>query len=105
MEITPTYLFTFDGRNLSKFDGELLKGVKRLEHNLAVLGQVVMWAELLTKPPDLYVPDYPHLRFGDLPSVEFSMGINDKDWLKRESEAEKTASPRPGSLSRSGAAC
>jgi hypothetical protein len=89
LEVTPTYFYTYDGKNMSQFDGDLLKGVKRLEKNLAVLGQVVMWAELLTKPADLYMNDYPHLRFDPQLTFDFPYGVDDSDWRNRESEASK----------------
>ena len=89
LEITPTYFFTYDGKNMSQFDGELLKGMKKLEKNLAVLGQVVMWAELLTKPADLYIADYPHLRFNSQLTFDFPHGVDDADWRNRENEGAR----------------
>ena len=49
LQITPNYHFTRDGERLSRFAPDLLSGIKRLETNQAVHGQVVMWAHLLTE--------------------------------------------------------
>ena len=49
LQITPTYRFTKDGYRDSRFSAEALSGIKRLENNQAVHGQVVMWAEFLQK--------------------------------------------------------
>lgn len=84
LEVTPTYYFTRDGLHLSRFYEEPLKGIKRLEHNNAVRGQLIMWIELLTRPADLHMPDYPYLAFGQAETCSIPVGLNDADWLERE---------------------
>jgi hypothetical protein len=84
LEITPSYVFTMDGYRASKYEGELLQGIKLLEHNDAVLGQVHLWTDILTRPADLVHQDYPFLRFSELMSFELDHGINDKEWLSGE---------------------
>ena len=49
LQITPTYRFTKDGYRDSRFSADALSGIKRLENNQAVHGQVVMWAEFLQR--------------------------------------------------------
>lgn len=81
LEITPTYYFTWNGYKSDIFGEERLKGIKRLEKNPAVLGQTVMWAEYLKKPPDLFSTEYQFLKFGELLKYEVDFGINDEMWL------------------------
>ncbi len=90
LQITPTYRFTHDGEKLLKFYESKLKGIKALEKNPTVLGQVVMWADLLKEgEPALFTPPpYPYLQFGDLRRFPMPVGIQDSTWLADE-EAER----------------
>lgn len=90
LEISPTYHFTRDGYRTSIFREAQLTGIKRLERNPAVLGQVVMWAEYLQDKPDLFKKPYPFLNFGSLVQFEIQAGLDDKTWLNKE-EAEEVA--------------
>lgn len=93
LEITPTYFFTRDGYTTDKFDKEHLSGIKRLEKNPAVFGQLLMWAEYLITPAqgDLFIPNYPFLQFFDpLETFDIEVGIDDLIWLRNE-DAETTA--------------
>lgn len=87
LEITPTYHFTWDGRHLSRYYENLLKGIKRLERNSAVLGQVVMWAEYLNRE-DLFTFHYPFLSFDSLATFDIDAGVEDDVWLRREETEE-----------------
>jgi hypothetical protein len=69
LEIEPDYLFTSDGRRESRRAAEHLSGIKRLDRNLAVIGQLRMWAHLLTRPPSLLVIEPTLLTFGELPVI------------------------------------
>ena len=91
LEITPTYFFTRDGRIPSRFGESLLQGIKRLERNHAVVGQVITWARFLTQPADMFSIEYPFLKFGELETAEVTSGIDDQDWLSKESEADRRA--------------
>jgi hypothetical protein len=86
LEITPTYYFTTNGYSPSGYADDALKGIKQLERNQAVLGQVVMWASYLNKPPDLFTSKYPFLEFGQLQSVRLDVGIDDTAWLGKEED-------------------
>ena len=86
LEITPTYYFTSDGHSPSEYSDELLKGIKMLERNPQVLGQIVMWARYLSKPADLFTPNYPFLAFGQLESFDADVGIDDRGWLGHEED-------------------
>ena len=85
--MTPTYYFTRDGRKTSYYSGELLSGIKRLENNQAVHGQVVMWAGLLSER-SLFSSGSKFLDFTTLVEFQLDAGVNDESWLKRE-ESEK----------------
>jgi hypothetical protein len=94
LEITPTYYFTWNGYRLDRWYENRLKGIKRLEKHPAVFGQVFMWADHLSRPSDLFTPEYPFLKFDALQRFNIKVGIDDKAWLSHESdeEAESTRS-------------
>ncbi|PZU92094.1 MAG: hypothetical protein DCE90_18855 [Pseudanabaena sp.] len=93
LEINPTYHFTNDGKQKSKFSGGYLSGIKNLEGNASVLGQVVMWADFLrgVKTSQLEIEvqllsEYEFLRFGELMKFEIDVGIDDKLWRPQNIE-------------------
>ncbi|MHB1861789.1 MAG: DUF4365 domain-containing protein [Gemmatimonadaceae bacterium] len=92
VEIEPTYHFTSDGHHQHPRYEAYLKGIKRLEKNATVLGQVVMWAALLRGREEdqasLFTPSpYAYLRFGNLSTFKLGVGIDDKSWLPNEEAA------------------
>jgi hypothetical protein len=89
LQITPTYHFTRDGERLSRYAPDLLSGIKRLENNQAVHGQVVMWAYLLTAR-SLFDSGPQFLDFAALQQFDLGVGLDDDTWLKRE-DAEMQA--------------
>jgi hypothetical protein len=90
LQITPSYHFTRDGERLSRYAADLLSGIKRLETNQAVHGQVVMWAHLLTER-SLFDTGAQFLDFSSLQDFELDVGLNDEAWLKHEDDPEKQA--------------
>ena len=84
LEITPTYYFTWDGKQIDEFYENKLKKMKILERNLAVIGQVFMWAHYLNRK-NLLTPDN-FLVFHELVTFDFDFGIPDQDWLPKEDE-------------------
>lgn len=90
LEITPTYHFTWDGYKKDMFREERLQGIKRLDRNPAVLGQLRMWAVYLSRPQDLLSSNYPFLRFGQLATVDINVSLPDDVWYKSE-EKDKSA--------------
>ena len=80
LEITPTYVFTWDGIRQYNFHESSLSGIKRLEGNRAVLSQVMLWAHTLTQSDDLF-RSAPKLRFGELLRHTLPTGIDDDGWL------------------------
>lgn len=88
LEITPTYYFTWDGQRRDRWHEDRLKGIKRLERNPGVFGQLMMWADYLSRPGDMVTPSYPFLEFGTLQQFDIDVGIDDKAWLESESGAD-----------------
>ena len=96
LEITPTYHFTSDGYNRYKFGAERLQGIKRLDRNPAVLGQLLMWVDYLSQSTqDLFSSEYPFLRFGQLATVDNNTSLPDDDWynVAEEDEAKNLEEP------------
>lgn len=82
LQIAPTYRFTKDGYHDSRYSAEALSGIKRLENNQAVHGQVVMWAEFLQK--ETLFSRHNMIKFYPLLQFIADSGFDDPDWLKRE---------------------
>lgn len=90
LEITPTYHFTKNGIDDYPYRDETLKGIKRLERNSAVVGQLLMWADFLNRPiKNLFANEYPFLSFGELEKVDVDAGIPDNIWYAAEEDVEK----------------
>jgi hypothetical protein len=88
LELTPTYLFTSDGWKPLRFYEDYLKGIKRLERNNAVGGQLQMWAALLTGGADLLDTEYTLLTFRSPVQFDVDFGLNELDWEFRYGEPE-----------------
>jgi hypothetical protein len=87
LQIDPTYRYSVDGYRLDKYSATKLSGMRKLEKNPAVAGQVVMWAALLSDDgeQDFFAsPPYPHLGFSELATFECPVGINDAVWLESD---------------------
>jgi len=79
LEITPTYRFTFDGKQLDRFHEDRLSGIKRLERNRSVLSQLLVWQALLRAP--WTHADRPRLlEFAPLLSFEFQPTTDERDF-------------------------
>ena len=83
LEITPTYVFTYDGENQDRFHESKLSGIKRIERNRSVLSQVLLWAQTLAQPGDMFRP-VPRLHFGELRTFTLSVGIDDGNWTTHD---------------------
>lgn len=88
LEITPTYHFTRDGYHQDPYYKDRLKGIKRLERNSAVLGQLLMWADYLSQQASLFSTQPPLLVFGGLQTVDVCAGIYDEAWRSQEEGEE-----------------
>jgi len=86
LAITPHYLYTTDGNASYPYGEELLSGMKRMELQEAVLGQVVMWARKLTQSRTLFDGNkaHPFIVFGELFRASCERGVDDDAWLRTD---------------------
>jgi hypothetical protein len=87
LQIEPTYHFTSDGHRQSPISEVALSGIKRLENNQAVHGQVLMRARLLQKQTDWKAKPR-KLFFGDPLTFTSQSGFDDEIWLTRDTDSE-----------------
>jgi len=80
--LSPSYLFTFDGRKVSSFHAEALKKIKAFDRAAAVSQQLRMWEWLLTRPPEVLDADDPPAPFhlGRLVEVEMPVRPPEAAW-------------------------
>ena len=70
LSVSPTYLFTFDGKQVSLFHADALKKMKTQDRSTAVSQQIRMWAYLFTRDRSMLDPsDVQPFHFGDLLKV------------------------------------
>lgn len=76
LEITPTYRFTRNGKDLDRYHEDRLSGIKRFERNRSVLSQLLLWQAALRAP-------WPRadrsrlLEFAPLVSFHFASDVNE----------------------------
>ena len=89
LQVSPTYLFTWNGRQISGHHDSALAGIKKLEKHRAVSNALRMWEHLLLERLTLEQPQGDaDFSLGRLVSVEVEAGINEKSWEKlSETEA------------------
>lgn len=87
-EIAPDYYFTRDGHRESRYASDLLRGIKKLEHNLAVLQATRLWVSILRPRETLFGPTNRILDFGDLVTFDVEQGIDDAAWKRIEEGAD-----------------
>lgn len=83
-EIVPDYFFTRDGYRESRYASDLLRGIKKLEHNPAVLQETKLWASILRPKEALFGQSERILDFGDLMTFKVDQGIDDAAWKRIE---------------------
>ncbi len=95
LQLMPTYHYTSDGYAHHPFREQYLSGIKRLEHNAAILGQLTMWADLLIhRSTGLFASP---LRFGPLVTLSAPVGVPDAVWLSAEDSSEPELDTANGS--------
>jgi hypothetical protein len=87
----PTYVYTSDGEKLHWNQAELLSGIKRLDRNPAVFGQLLMWADIVRRAGTTDAGPYAHLSFGPLARLDIDVGIDDRNWLSRAPQESEEA--------------
>lgn len=89
LEVTPTYFFTRNGFEQSKWHEDWLKGIKELEKNGSIRGQLMMWGDILRNPPGLFDEGYSLLDFGTPVTFGIDHGIDDSSWISSVSAEEQ----------------
>jgi nucleoside phosphorylase len=82
LEVTPTYLFTWDGKKLHRLNQRYLRGIKRLDRNRAVRAQLLLWGDYLRG--DITHTEYRLLSFGEFLEAPIDVGIDDRQWQMRD---------------------
>jgi Domain of unknown function (DUF4365) len=83
LQIEATYHFTKNGKDISALSATALAGIKRLENNQAVHGQVLMWARRLQQPTNWDARPR-KLFFGEPLKFNVDTGFEDDSWLKAD---------------------
>ncbi len=91
-EIVPDYFFSRDGKHQSRYASDLLRGIKKLERNPAVLQETKLWAAVLRPKDALFGQSDRILDFGDLLTFTVDQGIDDAAWKQAADEAEADVS-------------
>ncbi len=99
LRIEPTYHFTSDGYRQSAISEAALSGIKRLENNQAVHGQVLMWARILQKQTDWKAMPR-KLFFADPLTFTSEAGFDDQTWLARDADSAQTGEETDASIQR-----
>jgi nucleoside phosphorylase len=76
LEITPTYRFTYNGKDLDKYHESRLSGIKRIERNRSVLSQLLLWQAVL-RAPWTRSDRLRLLEFAPLVAFRFSSGVDE----------------------------
>jgi nucleoside phosphorylase len=76
LEITPTYRFTYNGKDLDRYHENRLSGIKRFERNRSVLSQLLLWQAVL-RAPWTRADRLRLLEFAPLVSFRFSSGLDE----------------------------
>jgi Domain of unknown function (DUF4365) len=80
MSINPTYLFTFDGVQVSSFHSEALKKMKEQDRAQAVSQQLRMWATFFTRPQLTSTADALPFSFGPLLEMTVPVSPPEAAW-------------------------
>jgi hypothetical protein len=89
LEISPTYLFTYNGRDVAAQHEEWVKGIKRRERNRAVAAQLLVWAQAIPRlgQGSMFNPNYPFLEFDELVTLDIDVAST----TRRGTRAKKRA--------------
>lgn len=82
LSVNPTYLFTFDGAQISSFHSEALKKMKVQDRAQAVSQQLRMWAWFFTRPDVTRSASPSPLAFSDLVDIDVPVSPPEQAWTK-----------------------
>jgi hypothetical protein len=94
-ELVSNYHYTRDGTIESSLSSSLRSGIKRIEKNSAVLGQVRMWANYLRGGDTLLETPPRVLKFGELVTFATEYGIDDDAWRPNGTIAAASEAAEP----------
>ncbi len=86
LEISPTYHMTKDGNAPDRLKGKRISGMKKLQRNSNVLGEIIFIARFLNSGSQQNAEKESLVKFGDLLKLELTAGIDDKQWRGTEEE-------------------
>lgn len=87
LTVDPTYHFTSDGKKTSRFGESYLTGMKKLEKNAAVDGNLRLWVDLFTAA-NLFERSRERLSFRRPISFETELGVPETAWSALNEEDE-----------------
>ena len=79
LQLSPSYLFTWDGKQVSGHHDRALAGIKRKDRHASVSQMLRMWAHLFTDEATMAGLAHP-FTLGPLVEVEVPRGIPDRGW-------------------------
>jgi hypothetical protein len=111
LAVTPTYLFTLDGRRVSSFHADAVKKMKEIDRAAAVSQQLRMWEWLCTRPSTVMdSADEPPFHLGRLVETSIAVRPPEGAWKKapndlrgRDSDDEEHADDQIPLFEHSGA--
>ncbi len=93
LEITPTYRFTRNGKDLDRYHEQRLSGIKRIERNRSVLSQLLLWQAVL-RAPWTRSDRSRLLEFGPLVTFRFSSGVDESSLTALDAPAIRPSSDK-----------
>jgi hypothetical protein len=93
LEITPTYRFTRNGKDLDRYHEQRLSGIKRIERNRSVLRQLLLWQAVL-RAPWTRLDRSRLLEFGPLVAFRFSSGVDESSLTALDAPAIRPSSDK-----------
>jgi nucleoside phosphorylase len=91
LEITPTYRFTRNGKDLDRYHESRLSGIKRIERNRSVLSQLLLWQAVL-RAPWTRLDRSRLLEFAPLVTFRFSSGVDENTLTALDAPAIRPSS-------------
>lgn len=95
LEISPTYHMTRDGKIPDRFGSGRVSGMKKLQKNGNVLGEVIFVSRHLNQPLNLFDVTDNFVKFDELLTFEITGGIDETQWLAGEESKALTTSDIP----------
>jgi hypothetical protein len=92
--INPTWSFTNNGYNISRFSDVYMAGIKRMENNKAIYYYYRFWAYFISTI-NLFDSEYQYIKALNPISINFSPTINDSEWKPLKAKLDDDQFPQP----------